>query len=181
MFAFKLMDPQGTPQNYAYLLDLDRLTEKIIGPLSDRSEGVLLLALAGNDNHLCEGVLLQKRSQGEETLLDSTRGGRKPQVERHQRRPLALEYLNCFLPVAGKQNLELLGKSPFHRQLNALVIIDNKELVFILLPAPGLKSVPCNQKTIPGSKPLQEGILQDYRGLVKKNRSRPSIPQGERG
>ena len=85
VFLLELRQIHATLQHEPELVHVHRLAEKIVGACPDGAHGVLLVALAGDDDHLGQRVQRENRREYREALLGFIGAGRQSQVEQGHR------------------------------------------------------------------------------------------------
>ena len=63
VLLFKLIDIERPVNDHFEFLDLDRLTEEIVRPLTDRCQCIVAFCAARNHNHFRARVLLEDSTQ----------------------------------------------------------------------------------------------------------------------
>ena len=75
----------ATLQHEPEFVHVDRLTEEVVGAGPDGADGVLLVVLTGDDDHLGQQVQRENRREYREALLGFMGAGRQSQIEQGHR------------------------------------------------------------------------------------------------
>ncbi len=105
---------------------VDRLLVEIVGALGDRRQGIFLVAVAGDDDHLGVRRQPQRFGQRRETLLDALGLGRQTEILQHDGRLAAPELRYCVLAILGREHVVAL-EAPFQLLQQAGVILDDQQ------------------------------------------------------
>src|SRR5208283_1756620 len=81
VFLLELRQIDATLQHEPELVHVDRLTEKVVGPGPDGTDGILLVALAGDDDHLGQRFQRENRREHRQAFVGLIGARRKSQIE----------------------------------------------------------------------------------------------------
>jgi hypothetical protein len=106
---------------------VDRLLVKVVGAERDRLQRVLLVAVAGNDNHLGVRGQFQEFLQGGETFFDALGVRWQPQVLQHDHRVMPPQFRDGSSAVLGRGDVVIL-EAPLELRQQPGVVLDDQEL-----------------------------------------------------
>ena len=85
VFLLELGDVDAPLQHEPELVHVHRLAQEVVGAGPDGAKRVLLVALAGDDDHLGQRIQREERRERRQAFVGIVGTGRKPQIEQRHR------------------------------------------------------------------------------------------------
>ena len=127
VLLFQPGDVEGPFEHRLEFLHLNRLAEKIVGPLSDRAQGGVPFRLAADNDNLRQGILCQQLGQRRQALIRGEGGRGQSQVQDDHQRPMGAETVDRAGAILGQEHLILICQRPFHLGADLLIVINNQQ------------------------------------------------------
>jgi len=116
----------GAVYGQAEQIGIERLREEIVGAESDRPQGVRLVVLAREDDHLDVGGDTEKLLQQAKTFRDRIGVGRKAEVHRHHGGGVPTALRERALAIVRDDAFKLVQR-PLDLLLQGEVVLDDEQ------------------------------------------------------
>ena len=126
VFGFQRCDIEGSRHDESQRVCVDRLLVKIVGAEPDRLDGIVLIAVTGDDDDLRGRRKPQDVLHGGKALTDAVRIRRQSEVLQNDGGFVAAERVDGAGTIFGKNDLVVL-EAPFELALQPGIVFDDKQ------------------------------------------------------
>ena len=130
VFLLELGHVDAPLQHELELVHVHRLAEEVVGARPDGAKRVLLVALAGDDDHFGQRIQREQRRERRQPFVGFVGTGRKPQIEQRHRGMVGRERRHCSGTVPGHGHLVVRRERPLHLGADVLVVLHDEERRF---------------------------------------------------